>query len=155
MCISVLIPYYNTKIEYFKDCINSILNQTFKNNIEVIIINDGSSKTNSIQIKEYINSLKKNNTIFKIFELDKNYGIAHALNYGLNKCTYNLVARMDSDDIMKVDRLDKQYEFMNLNSECVLLGGQIEIMRESDHKIIHKTSHPNLINLNFFKKKKE
>lgn len=154
MCISVLIPYYNTKIEYFKDCINSILNQTFKNNIEVIIINDGSSKTNSIQIKEYINSLKKNNTIFKIFELDKNYGIAHALNYGLNKCTYNLVARMDSDDIMKVDRLDKQYEFMNLNSECVLLGGQIEIMRESDHKIINKTSHPNLINLNFFKKKK-
>ena len=43
MCISVLIPIYNTKIEYFKECLNSIQNQTFQKDIEVIIVNDGSS----------------------------------------------------------------------------------------------------------------
>ena len=71
MCISILIPFYNTKFEYFKECLDSIDNQTINKKYETIIINDGSNIDITTKIKEYIKKLKKD---YKIFDLDKNYG---------------------------------------------------------------------------------
>lgn len=151
MCISILIPFYNTKFEYFKECLDSIENQIFNKTYETIIINDGSNIEITNKVKQYIKTLKKE---FIIYDLDKNHGIVYALNFGLNKCTYNLVARMDSDDIMKLDRLQKQYDYMSNNKECVILGGQCEIIDENTKKIKYTTKHNKIINKQLLKKKR-
>ena len=64
MCISILIPFYNTKFEYFKECLDSIENQTFNKYYETIIINDGSNIDITNKIKNYIKILKKDYKIF-------------------------------------------------------------------------------------------
>ena len=46
---------------------------------------------------------------------------------------------MDSDDIMKLDRIEKQYNFMSKNNDCVVLGGQCEMMNEVSKKIFYTT----------------
>ena len=151
MCVSVLIPFYNTKIEYIKECLDSVRNQIFNNFIEIILINDGSDNSLTNQVTDYIKkNLNTENRNFKLFNLDKNYGLPYALNKGLELCSFNYVARMDSDDIMKLDRIQKQYNFMINNKNCVVLGGQCEIMNESSKKIIFTTKHKLIIDKNFF-----
>ena len=86
MCVSVLIPFYNTKFEYIKECLLSVQKQTFNNLIEIIIVNDGSNSDITKQVAEFIKKLNTKNREFKIFNLDKNYGLPYALNYGLDKC---------------------------------------------------------------------
>ena len=54
MCVSVLIPFYNTKIEYIKECLDSVRNQIFNNFIEIILINDGSDNSLTNQVTDYI-----------------------------------------------------------------------------------------------------
>ena len=56
---------------------------------------------------------------------------------------------MDSDDIMKLDRIQKQYDFMINNKDCVVLGGQCEIMNETSKKIICTTKHKDVIDKNY------
>jgi len=152
MCISILIPFYNTKFEYFKECLLSIENQNFNKTFEIIIINDGSESNISNKIKNFISTLNKT---YILFDLDQNYGIAYALNYGLNKCKYDLVARMDSDDIMKHDRLTKQYDYMIKHPQCTVLGGQCEMMNENTKKINYTTNHPNIITKEYLKQYKK
>ena len=156
MCISVLIPIYNTKIEYFKECLNSIQNQTFQKQIEVIVVNDGSSikiTKQIVKLTEKLNNIRKN-IIYKLFHLNKNYGIQYALNFGLKKCSYELIARMDADDIMKPKRLELQYNYMMKNLKVVILGGQCEIMNEKSKKITYTTNHPKKITKNDIKTNK-
>lgn len=159
MCVSVLIPFYNTKISHFKECLDSIKNQTFNNLIEIIIVNDGSDIENTNQVTKYIKklntSINSKNSFrreFKIFNLDKNYGLPYALNKGLELCNFNLIARMDSDDIMKLDRIQKQYDFMIQNKNCVVLGGQCEILNDVSKKITFVTKHKCVINIDDLKK---
>ena len=92
--ISIIIPFYNTKKEYFNRCIMSVMEQTY-DNYEVIIINDGSEP-------EYKNMLdkieKKDNRIRVIHK--KNEGSAIARNVGLleSKCDY--IMFLDADDAL-------------------------------------------------------
>jgi glycosyltransferase involved in cell wall biosynthesis len=51
--------------------------------------------------------------------------LAHALNYGLQYCSYELVARMDSDDICMPDRFEKQIDFIQRHDEIALVGSNI------------------------------
>ena len=144
MCISVLIPIYNTNCDYFNQCLESIQHQTFKEVIEIIIINDGSSPDISTKIDNLVQEYNKNsdNHEYILFSLDKNHGIQHALNVGLEKCSYELIARMDADDIMKPKRLELQYNHMIANPSIHILGGQCEMMDEHTKKIKYKTKHP-------------
>lgn len=112
--ISVVMPVYNTKEEYLREAIESILNQTY-DNFEFIIINDGS--TNNAE--EVILSYKdKRIRYFK----QKNKGVATTLNYGFNlaKCEY--IARMDSDDISLPERFAKQAAFLEDNKDVAIVG---------------------------------
>ena len=112
--VSIIMPVYNGE-KYVADSINSILNQTYKN-IEFIIINDGSNdKTSSI-----ISSYKDNRIIF--IKNDKNNGIVDSLNYGFSIANGNYIARMDSDDISHLKRIEKQVRFMETNIDIDFCG---------------------------------
>lgn len=100
--ISVIIPIYNAE-PYLKRCLDSIINQTYKN-IEIVCINDGS-KDNSLQIlKEYQNQDER------IIIIDKyNEGVSSARNDGINKSTGKYITFVDSDDWLELDAIETLY----------------------------------------------
>lgn len=51
--VSIIVPVYNTNIEYFRQCIKSLVTQTYEN-IEIVIVDDGSKEENVILYKQYI-----------------------------------------------------------------------------------------------------
>lgn len=108
-------PVYNTKEEYLRQSIESILNQTFSD-FEFIIINDGSTDKH---IESIVKSYK-DDRIKYIYQ--SNQGLPVALNNGLDNATGKYIARMDSDDISHLDRLEKQYAFMESNLDVGVCG---------------------------------
>ena len=114
--ISVLMPAYNVE-KYIAESIESILNQTFTD-FEFLIINDGSTDGTAQIIKEYAKKDKR----IRFIDNKKNQGLIAVLNQGLDLCTGEYIARMDSDDISLPERFAKQVEYMEMHPECGLLG---------------------------------
>ena len=112
--VSVLIPVYNAGA-FINESIDSILNQTYKN-LEIIIINDGSTDNSEDGIKSF-----KDNRI-KYLKNEKNLKLIKTLNIGLQLCTGKYIARMDADDIAVPTRIEKQVAFMELNQDVVASG---------------------------------
>lgn len=101
MILSIIVPVYNVS-KYIDDCLVSICNNisnTNANNIEVIIIDDGSTDDSANKIKKYTN--KKN--IFYYYKV--NGGLSDARNYGLELAKGDYVFFIDSDDIISSDAL--------------------------------------------------
>lgn len=103
--ISVIVPVYNTE-KYLKRCLESILNQTYKD-FEIIIINDGSTDNSKKIINEYI----KNNPEKVKSYFQRNSGLSMARNFGIKKATGDYISFIDSDDF-----IDKNL-FKNLENE--------------------------------------
>ena len=121
--LSVLMSvYFKERPEYLKESFESILNQTVKAR-EIVLIKDGPLNKDLDQvINEYV---RNNPNVFKIIELEQNVGLGKALALGVEKCTYNLIARMDTDDICRSDRFEKQLiEFQN-DPNLAVVGSQI------------------------------
>ena len=117
--VSVIMPVYNTKEEYLREAIESILNQTFPD-FEFIIINDGSTNNAEDIILSY-----KDKRIRYIKQ--KNSGVAKTLNYGFDIAQGKYIARMDSDDISLPFRFEKQVEFLERNKGVSAVCSSIEI----------------------------
>lgn len=109
--ITVLMPVFNGEL-YLKKSIKSVLNSQFKK-FEFLIVDDGSTDNSKSLIKSFKDK--------RIRFLEKgNSGIAETLNYGLSKSKYELIARMDCDDIILTDRLGKQLKYFESNNVDVL-----------------------------------
>jgi mannosyltransferase OCH1-like enzyme len=122
--ISIVIPIYKIDdINWFKLCVQSIDHQTFKD-FEVIIVNDGSPQKDVVEYLDEL-SLRSN---YKIIKLEKNSGIGFALNEGIKAAKSNIIARMDADDIMIINRLELQYNYMMDNPDVDVLGAGIVYM---------------------------
>lgn len=94
--VSVIVPVYNVE-KYVGECLDSILNQTYKN-IEVLMVNDGSTDNSAKLCKEY----EKKDKRFKLYS-KKNGGLSDARNYGLDRMKGDYVCFADSDDIIHPD----------------------------------------------------
>jgi glycosyltransferase involved in cell wall biosynthesis len=118
---SVLISiYYKEKASNFNQCFESLATQTVPAT-EIIIVKDG---TLTEELENTI-SIWKEKLPLMIVGYEENKGLAHALNYGLQFCSYELVARMDSDDICVPDRFEKQIKYFEKNSYIDIAGGYI------------------------------
>lgn len=124
MKFSVLMSiYYKELPSNLVQCFDSILEQS-KLPDEIVIVKDGYlTKELDNVIRDFMN---KSSVDIRVVALKDNVGLGLALNKGLLECTHNLVARVDSDDINKKDRFEKQIEKFESNENLVLLGGQIE-----------------------------
>ncbi|MBM6691184.1 glycosyltransferase [Fusobacterium mortiferum] len=109
--ISVIVPVYNVE-KYIKQCLESIVNQTYRN-LEVIVVNDGT-KDNSMEIVEEFLSDKRIKVINK-----ENGGLSSARNRGIEEATGDYISFVDSDDYLKLN----MYEILinNLNNEDILV----------------------------------
>lgn len=101
--------YYKDNKDWLIESIESILNQTKKTN-DFVIVKDGklNDELNSV-ISEYC---KKYSDIFNIIELSENVGLGPALAMGVEKCKNEFIARMDSDDISRKDRIEKELKII-------------------------------------------
>lgn len=111
--ISVIIPIYNTE-KYLKECIDSVINQSYKN-LDIILINDGSTDGSKKLCDEYVNRDLRIRLINQ-----KNKGAAATKNVGLNLIKGELFTIIDSDDILHPHNLEILYKNMiNMDADIV------------------------------------
>ena len=135
--ISILMClYHKDKPIWLTKNLESILKQTYLPE-EIILIVDG-------QIGNDLESILQKFIIklpLKIFRNSSNMGLAYSLNRGIGLCNNNYIARVDSDDILTPDRLQKQIRYMLLNPKTSVLGGSV-ILIDSKGGIIGKRIYP-------------
>lgn len=123
MKFSVLLSVYrNENKKYFYDALHSIYHeQTLKPN-EIILIKDG--KLNE-DLNGCLEKVSSEIPVLKVYGYNENKGLGYALNYGLSKCSYELVFRMDTDDISYPNRFKHQMEFLKTNPNISIVGSFI------------------------------
>jgi glycosyltransferase involved in cell wall biosynthesis len=124
MNFSVLLSLYTKEQPAFlQQSIQSIFEQTLPPS-EVVLVIDGSITT---ALQEIVDEFKKQYpNVLKIVSLEKNVGLGPALNEGLKHCSCELVARMDTDDICKPDRFEKQIKLFEQNPQIDVMSSWIE-----------------------------
>lgn len=131
---SVLISVYYKEIPRYLDrALQSITDDQVLKPNEIVLVKDGPlTKELDEVIEKY---QKRYPNLFKIVALKKNYGLGKALNIGLKNCSYELVARMDGDDISKPERFKKQIDIFKENPDLDILGSWIDEFIEKDGEI--------------------
>lgn len=107
MNISIIIPVYNVE-KYIKRCIESVINQTYKGEVECIIVND-CTPDRSIDIIENILSTYRGNIQFEILHHAANQGAAKARNTALEVANGEYIIQLDSDDYFDHTMLEQMY----------------------------------------------
>ena len=108
--VSIIMPYYNKSL-YFKKAYNSAKKQTYPHK-EIIIIFDGSS----CYELEFIKKIISKDKITRLIVNHKNMGVSFSRNLGIKKSKGKYIAFLDCDDVWKINKLDKQIQFMNKNN---------------------------------------
>lgn len=127
--ITVILPVHNAQLT-LADSLSSILNQTYPN-LEVIAIDDFSSDKSMSILRKF----KKTDKRLRIYKNVKRYGIAVTLNRLIKKTKGTFIAFMDTSDVSKLDRLQKQYKFLIKNPDFVAVGSQCAFINNSGKKI--------------------
>lgn len=122
--ISVIVPVFNVE-NYLKACIDSILKQTYQN-IEIILINDGSTDNSANICNEYAT----NNEIIKVFH-KINGGLSSARNMGIEKASGEFLAFIDSDDWIHENMLKTMLESA-INSKAEIVSCNIALVDKDD-----------------------
>ena len=113
--ITVIVPVYNVE-NYLNKCLDSLINQTYKN-LEIIVINDGSTDNSGTICQEYA---QKDNRIVYIEK--ENGGLSDARNAGLDRMTGSYVTFVDSDDWIEQDYVEVLYNKLTEHQADVSVG---------------------------------
>ena len=113
--ITVIVPVYNVE-NYLKKCLDSLINQTYKN-LEIIVINDGSTDNSGGICQEYA---QKDSRIIYIEK--ENGGLSDARNAGLDRMTGSYVTFVDSDDWIEQDYVEVLYNKLTEYQADVSVG---------------------------------
>ena len=112
--VTVFIPVYNCE-NYIKDCLDSILNQTYKN-LEILLVDDGSTDRSVDIIKNY------SDPRIRLIENGENKGIPYTRNIGLMEAKGTYMAIMDSDDLSDPCRIEKEVLYLEKNPDIVAVS---------------------------------
>ena len=125
--------YYKENPSWFKTALDSVINQTLQPN-EIVLIEDGKLTDELYKVIEKYKNQYSN--LFKIIPLEKNSGLGEALRVGVLNCSNELIARMDTDDIARNDRFEKQIKFLTENPNIDLVGSWISEFENNPEEII-------------------
>ena len=117
--ISVIVPVYNVE-KYLKKCIDSIRAQTYSN-IEIILIDDGSTDTSGSICDEYANNFEN----IKVFH-KKNGGLMSAWKYGFEHALGEYIGFVDSDDWIEAEMYDKLLSALKSTKSDIAVAGLIK-----------------------------
>ena len=101
--ISVVIPVYNVE-KYLKRCVESVVNQTYKN-LEIILVDDGSPD----ECPQICDKLSKEDERIKVIH-KSNQGLGMARNTGIENATGKYICFFDSDDYVELTTIEKSYD---------------------------------------------
>lgn len=136
MKFSVLMSlYYKEKTQNLRECMESLLTQTVLPT-EIVIVEDGPlTEELDAVLDEYVDRCQDDTLPdIQLVKLPENKGLGLALAEGMKHCTYNLVARMDTDDISAKNRFELQLKEFEKNPELDVIGGFIaEFSVDPDH----------------------
>jgi len=124
--VSVLMAVFNGE-NFLKEAIRSVLSQTFKE-FELVIMDDGSTDKSAEIIYSFTD------TRIKYFKKEHS-GLIDSLNFGLEKCNGEFIARFDADDICEPNRLEEQTKFFEENPANVLVGSFATRIDENGNEI--------------------
>ncbi|WP_010254884.1 glycosyltransferase family A protein [Treponema primitia] len=127
--VSIITPCYNGE-NFISRFLNSILNQTY-NNIELIIINDGSTDNTRIILESYKEIFINRNVEYIIIN-QENKGQSEAINQGLKIFSGDYLTWPDSDDILLPNNISSKVAFLENNPEYGLVMGKVGIVNEND-----------------------
>lgn len=119
--VSIIIPVYNSE-KYISRCLDSLINQTYKN-IEIVIVNDGSNDNSLDIISKYIDKR------IKIY-YQENQGPSIARNTGIEKSTGKYIMFVDADDYIDIDMVRCMTENINNESNIIVMCDNSEIWED-------------------------
>ena len=128
---TLLIPNYNNA-QYIEDCLRSIQKQTYSD-FKILIVDDGSTDNSVELIKQFPDDR------IELILKEQNSGIVDTLNKGLATITTDYMIRMDGDDLMTEDRVEKLVTFMDTHPEFGICSSGIQLFGLSDRKLIYET----------------
>lgn len=133
MDFSVLMSVYKNDISgHVGKALESVINQS-KPPKELILVIDGPIDS---KLQNTVNSYAAKYKILKVVPLENNVGLGNALKIGMQHCSYELIARMDSDDISVPNRFEKQIQCFEEDKELSLVGGYIREFDNDTDKIL-------------------
>ncbi len=114
--VTVIIPVYNTK-QYIADCMNSVLNQTHQN-IEVILINDGSTDDSSSECQKFLSDARVR------FVDRENRGLSATRQQGIDMATGEYFCNLDSDDMLDLHFVETMLQCANKTGADIVTCGR-------------------------------
>jgi hypothetical protein len=142
--VSVVMSVYNGAACVGR-AVDSILGQTFRD-FELIAINDGSTKDDTAAVLDGL-ARSTGDDRLRVVNLDRNRGLASALNHGISLARGRYIARQDQDDISRPQRLGAQVRYLDEHPRCGLLGTRSDIWvgdAPSGRHHDHPTDNPTL-----------
>lgn len=143
--ISIVMPVYNGH-KFLAEAIESVLNQTHAN-FEFIIIDDGSTDNSAAIIKQYAETDAR-----VLLHQQQNSGLPVTLNRGIGLAKAEIIARMDADDIMLPNRLERQIPFLINHPEAAVVSCCSYHIDEKGRRIGKSGIYPSLASVENCKK---
>lgn len=138
--ISMLLSLYDKeKPKYLDEALTSIFEQTVMPD-EIVLVYDGPINSDLEAVVQKFQHIAPD--IFTLVKFEKNQGLGVALAKGLEHTKYRIVARMDTDDIMTPERLQKQLAIFESNPDVAIVGSNIEEFVDSTDQIIGRRLVP-------------
>jgi glycosyltransferase involved in cell wall biosynthesis len=122
--VSILLPVYNSEL-YIREAVESILAQTFSN-LELIIINDGSTDR-SVEILDEYQTVDDR---IRLYQHPQNQGLIATLNHGLQLVRGEYLAQMHADDISLPERIMRQVHALDADPDLVIVGSAYELITQ-------------------------
>ncbi len=136
--ISVIVPVYNTE-KYLANCLDSIINQTYKN-LEIIVINDGSTDNS----KAILNKYAQKEPRLKII-VQKNQGLSGARNSGLKIASGDFITFIDSDDMVEPKMFEKMLDALQETNADVAVCSFKEIFPDGTINHFNNNHYPQTV----------
>lgn len=124
--------YYKENAQYLRRAMDSMWEQTIPTD-DFVLVCDGPLTPELDRV--IVEMEQQHGDILRVVRLEKNVGLGNALNAGIKKCKNELVARMDSDDISRPDRCEKQLAVFCEKAEVCVVSGVVEEFTASPDKI--------------------
>ena len=147
LLVSIVMPAYNAEA-YIALAIDSVLRQTWQN-FELIIMDDGSQDETPNLIRQYASQDKRIRPVFNA----KNLGVAESRNRGLRLSQGDYIAFLDSDDIWRPQKLEKQLQLAQTTGAAILYSSYALIDEKgkkkcNDYMVPSQVDYPSLLKCN-------
>ena len=141
--VSVIIPFYNAE-EFLGDAIASVLRQSFTD-FELILVDDGSTD-DSFEVRRRFPDKR-----ISAISTSGRSGIAHSLNLGIEKSAGQFICRLDADDVMLSNRLDRQVDALLRDDSIGIVGSWVREFGLRSRTIRYPVSHQQIYAASLFR----